>query len=33
MAKRVLPYIEEECDRMEYDGMMGDEYPDRLRFA
>ena len=31
-AKRVLPYIEEECDRMEYDGsMMYDEYPDRLQ--
>ena len=30
-AKRVLPYMEEECDRMEYDGsMMYDEYPDRL---
>ena len=28
-AKRVLPHIEEECDRMEYDGsMMYDEYPD-----
>ena len=28
-AKRVLPYMEEECDRMEYDGsMMYDEYPD-----
>ena len=27
----VLPYMEEECDRMEYDGsMMYDEYPDRL---
>ena len=31
-AKRILPYIEEECDRMEYDGsMMYDEYPDRLQ--
>lgn len=31
-AKRVLPHIEEECDRMEYDGsMMYDEYPDRLQ--
>ena len=30
-AKRVLPYIEEECDRMEYDGsMMYDEYPDHI---
>lgn len=32
LAKRILPYIEEECDRMEYDGsMMYDEYPDRLQ--
>lgn len=31
-AKRVLPYMEEECDGMEYDGsMMYDEYPDRLQ--
>lgn len=31
-AKRLLPYIEDECDRMEYDGsMMFDEYPDRLQ--
>ena len=31
-AKRVLPYMEGECDRMEYDGsMMYDEYPDRLQ--
>lgn len=31
-AKRIVPYIEEECDRMEYDGsMMYDEYPDRLQ--
>ena len=31
-AKRVLPYMEEECDRMEYDGsMMYDESPDRLQ--
>ena len=30
-AKRLLPFIEEECDRLEYDGsMMYDEYPDRL---
>ncbi len=28
-AKELLPYIEEECDRMEYDGSaMFDEYPD-----
>ena len=32
MARRVLPYVEEECDRMEYDGsMMYDEYPDKLQ--
>ncbi len=31
-AKRLLPYIEEECDRMEYDGsMLYDEYPDQLQ--
>ena len=31
-AKRLVPYIEEECDRMEYDAsMMYDEYPDRLQ--
>ena len=31
-AKRVLPYVEEECDRMEYDcSMMYDEYPDQLQ--
>lgn len=30
-AKRLLPFVEEECDCMEYDGsMMYDEYPDRL---
>lgn len=32
MAKRILPYVEEECDRMEYDGsMIYDEYPDKLQ--
>lgn len=32
VAKRILPYIEEECDRMEYqNSMMYDEYPDRLQ--
>ena len=32
MAKRVLPYVEEECDRMEYQcSMMYDEYPDKLQ--
>lgn len=31
-AKRALPYVEEECDRMEYEGsMMYDEYPDKLQ--
>jgi len=31
-AKRLVPYIDEECDRMEYDGsMMYDEYPDQLQ--
>ena len=31
-AKRVLPYIEDECDRMEYDcSMIYDEYPDQLQ--
>ena len=30
-AKRALPFVEEECDRMEYEGsMMFDRYPDRL---
>lgn len=30
-AKRILPYVEEECDRLEYTGsMMYDEYPDPL---
>ena len=28
-AKRIMPYVEEECDRLEYSGsMMFDEYPD-----
>lgn len=32
VAKRLLPYVEEECDRMEYqNSMMYDEYPDRLQ--
>ncbi len=31
-AKRMLPYVEVECDRMEYAGsMMFDEYPDQLQ--
>lgn len=30
-AKKILEYVEDECDRMEYDGsMMFDEFPDRL---
>lgn len=30
-AKKILPYVEEECDRMEYEGsMIYDEYPDHL---
>lgn len=32
VAKRLLPYVEDECDRMEYEGsMMYDEYPDQLQ--
>lgn len=32
MAKRILPYVEEECDRLEYDNsMIYDEYPDKLQ--
>lgn len=32
MAKGVLPYVEEECDRCEYPcSMMYDEYPDKLQ--
>ena len=28
----MLPYVEEECDRMEYEGsMIYDEYPDQLQ--
>lgn len=31
-ARRLIPFIEEECDRMEYEGsMMYDEYPDKLQ--
>ena len=31
-AKRLMPYIEDECDRIGYDGsMMYDEYPDQLQ--
>lgn len=32
VAKRIMPYVEEECDRLEYSGsMMYDEYPDQLQ--
>lgn len=32
VAKKILPYVESECDRMEYDNsMMYDEYPDKLQ--
>ena len=32
LARRILPYVEEECERMEYDGsMIYDEYPDKLQ--
>lgn len=32
IPRKILPYIEEECDRMEYDNsMVYDEYPDRLQ--
>lgn len=31
-AKKILPYVEEECDRMGYqNSMIYDEYPDRLQ--
>ena len=31
MAKKILQHVEEECDKMEYEGsMMFDEHPDRL---
>lgn len=31
-AKKVLPYVEEECDHMEYEGsVIYDEYPDQLQ--
>lgn len=30
-AKKIMEYVEDECDRMEYEGsLMFDEYPDRL---
>lgn len=32
LPKRLLPYVEEECDRMEYENsMIYDQYPDRLQ--
>lgn len=32
IPKRILPYVEEECDRMEYENsMIYDEYPDKLQ--
>ena len=32
MAKRLLPYVEDECERMEYEGsVIYDEYPDQLQ--
>ena len=32
LARQIQPLVEEECDRMEYDGsMMYDEYPDQLQ--
>ena len=31
-VKKILPYVEEECDRMAHDGsMIYDEYPDQLQ--
>ena len=31
-VKRLIPYVEEECDRLEYKcSMMYDEYPDKLQ--
>ncbi len=31
LPKRILPYVEEECDRMEYENsMVYDQYPDKL---
>lgn len=31
-VKKILPYVEEECDRMGYEGsMIYDEYPDQLQ--
>ncbi len=31
-VKRILPYVEDECDRMSYEGsVIYDEYPDQLQ--
>jgi len=31
-AKKIYPYVQEECDRQEYEGsMIYDEYPDKLQ--
>lgn len=31
-AKRIMPYVEEECERMAYEGsVIYDEYPDQLQ--
>lgn len=31
-VKKILPYVEDECDRMSYEGsMIYDEYPDQLQ--
>lgn len=33
-AKKLLPYVEKECDRYEYKGsVIYDEYPDRLQLS
>lgn len=33
-AKKLLPYIEDECDRMEFEGsVIYDEFPDRLQLT
>lgn len=32
LAKKILPFVEDECDRMSYEGsMIYDEYPDQLQ--
>lgn len=33
-VKRILPYVEDECDRMSYEGsVIYDEYPDQLQIC